>query len=137
MGAASSGARRKGVIPGRDGLPRPLWDASPALFNPNRSYGVTGNPSGYPGTFGLTPGTVQSDSRYFPMPALGANWSTGENGTFGLTLYGNGGMNTDWPTSTFYAGTPTGINLAQMFVAPTYAIEIADKHGLGLTAIGA
>ncbi len=115
----------------------PRWDASISLFNPNRSYSVTGNPSGYPGTFGLTPGTVASDSRYFPVPALGANWTVGESGAFGLTLYGNGGMNTDWPTGTFYAGTPTGINLSQMFVAPTYAVKLAGKHGLGVTAIGA
>jgi long-chain fatty acid transport protein len=111
----------------------PRWDASLSLFNPNRSYSVTGNPSGYPGTFGLTPGTVESDSRYFPVPAFGGNWNAGENGAFGLALYGNGGMNTNWPTSTFYAGTPTGVNLSQMFVAPTYA----GKHALGLTAIGA
>ena len=115
----------------------PRWDASLSLFNPNRSYSVTGNPSGFPGTFGLTPGTVESDSRYFPVPAFGGNWNAGENGAFGLALYGNGGMNTDWPTNTFYAGTPTGINLSQMFVAPTYAIKLADKHGLGVTAIGA
>ncbi len=115
----------------------PRFDASLALFNPNRSYTVTGNPSGYPGTFGLTPGGVESDSRYFPLPALGASWRAGENGAFGLALYGNGGMNTNWPTGTFYAGTPTGVNLAQMFVAPTYAVKIADKHALGVTAIGA
>ncbi len=115
----------------------PRRDVSLSLFNPNRSYTVTGNPSGYPGTFGLTPGTVESESRVFPVPALGANWTLGENSALGLTLYGNGGMNTDWPTGTFYAGTPTGINLSQMFVAPTYALKIDDKHGLGITAIGA
>jgi long-chain fatty acid transport protein len=115
----------------------PRWDASLALFNPNRSYTVTGGPSGYPGTFGLTPGEVESDSRYFPIPGLGANWRVGDDAAFGLTLYGNGGMNTNWPTSTFYAGTPTGINLSQMFVAPTYALKVAGKHGLGVTAIGA
>jgi long-chain fatty acid transport protein len=115
----------------------PRWDASLSLFNPNRSYTVTGNPSGFPGTFGLTPGEVESESSYFPVPGLGANWSVGDNAAVGLTLYGNGGMNTDWPTSTFYGGTPTGINLSQMFVAPTYAVKIADKHGLGVTAIAA
>jgi long-chain fatty acid transport protein len=113
------------------------YDASIALFNPNRSYTVAGNPSGFPGTFGLTPGEVESDSRYFPIPGFGASWGAGENGTFGLTLYGNGGMNTDWPTATFYAGTPTGINLSQMFVAPTYAVKLADEHAIGVTAIGA
>jgi long-chain fatty acid transport protein len=115
----------------------PRFDASISLFNPNRFYTVTGNPSGYPGTFGLTPGQVESGSRYFPVPALGANWRAGDNGAFGLALYGNGGMNTDWPTGTFYAGTPTGVNLSQMFVAPTYAVKMAEKHALGVTAIGA
>jgi long-chain fatty acid transport protein len=113
------------------------WDASLALFNPNRYYNVTGNPSGYPGTFGLAPGEVESESRFFPVPALGANWKVGEAGAFGVALYGNGGMNTDWPTATFYAGAPTGVNLSQMFVAPTYAVKLGGKHGLGVTAIGA
>lgn len=113
------------------------YDASLSLFNPNRSYTVNGSPSGFPGTFGLTPGEVESDSRYFPVPALGANWGAGESGAFSLALYGNGGMNTDWPTATFYAGAPTGVNLSQMFVAPTYAARIAGRHALGVTAIGA
>ena len=39
------------------------YDISLALFNPNREYTVTGNPSGYPGTFGLAPGNYESDSR--------------------------------------------------------------------------
>jgi long-chain fatty acid transport protein len=113
------------------------FDASIAVFNPNRSYDVIGNPSGYPGTFGLAPGKVESDSRYFPVPAFGASWKAGDDGAFGLVLYGNGGMNTNWPTATFYAGSPTGVNLSQMFVAPTYAVKIAGKHALGVTAIGA
>ncbi len=115
----------------------PRWDASLSVFNPNRSYSVTGNPSGYPGTFGLTPGTVDSNSRFFPVPSLGAAWKLGGNQSLGVALYGNGGMNTDWPASTFYAGSPTGVNLSQMFVAPTYAVKLADKHALGVTAIGA
>lgn len=115
----------------------PRFDVSFSVFNPNRSYTVTGSPSGYPGTFGLTPGRVESDSRFFPVPGLGASWRAGENGAFGLALYGNGGMNTDWPTGTFYAGASTGVNLSQMFVAPTYAVRLGGRHALGLTAIGA
>ena len=30
-----------------------------SLFNPNRKYDVKGNPSGFPGTFGLAPGQVR------------------------------------------------------------------------------
>jgi long-chain fatty acid transport protein len=112
------------------------WDLGVALFNPNRFYDVIGNPSGFPGTFGLTPGQVESDSRYFPIPHLGANWRVGDTSSFGVAIYGNGGMNTDWPTSTFYAG-PAGVDLSQLFVAPTYAVKLGDKHALGFTAIGA
>jgi len=60
----------------------PRFDASLGLFNPNRSYNVIGNPSGFPGTFGLTPGEVESESRYFPIPAFGANFSVGEKAAF-------------------------------------------------------
>ena len=111
-------------------------DVGVALFNPNRSYSVSGNPTGFPGTFGLTPGTFDSGSTTFFIPSLGANFEVGENGAFGVALYGNGGMNTDWPNEVYYAG-PAGVNLSQMFVAPTYAVKLAEKHGLGLTAIGA
>jgi long-chain fatty acid transport protein len=113
------------------------FDLSLSAFSPDRYYTVTGNPSGYPGTFGLTPGEVRSDSRLFPVPALGANWRVGEDGSLGVSVYGNGGMNTNWPTATFYASNPTGVNLDQIFVAPTYAHKFAGRHALGLTAIGA
>ena len=111
-------------------------DVGVAVFKPNRSYTVTGNPSGFPGTFGLTPGTYESDNTTFFIPSLGANFEVGENGAFGIALYGNGGMNTDWPNEVFYAGN-AGVDLSQMFVAPTYAVRLAEKHGLGVTAIGA
>ena len=43
-----------------------------ALFSPSRDYTITGNPSGYPGTFGLAPGNFESDSKYFPIPSMAA-----------------------------------------------------------------
>ena len=47
---------RPGTNPAAVAFLGPRSDASLALFNPNRSYTVTGSPSGFPGTFGLTPG---------------------------------------------------------------------------------
>ena len=38
------------------------FDAGVAVFMPSRSYEVEGNPSGFPGTFPLTPGKVESES---------------------------------------------------------------------------
>jgi hypothetical protein len=46
------------------------WDVGLAVFNPNRFYDVIGNPSGFPGTFGLTPGHVESGSSSFFIPSL-------------------------------------------------------------------
>ncbi len=106
------------------------------VFNPNREYTVTGNPSGYPGTFGLAPGTVESDSKYFPMPSLALNRMINEKSSIGLSLYGNGGMNTNYPTNTFWGTSETtGVNLMQMFGALSYSHKIGQKWSVGLSAI--
>jgi len=110
------------------------FDISLAFFNPNRQYTVTGAPSLLPGTFGLAPGTVESGSEWFVIPALGANWTLNDNSFFGLSIFGNGGMNTNYDHPTF-GFKPTGVDLAQLFVAPTYAIKLGGKHAFGVTAI--
>jgi long-chain fatty acid transport protein len=107
-----------------------------AVFNPNRAYTVDGAPSGFPGTLGLAPGTVDSGSRFFAVPSLGANWMLDEKSSLGFAAYGNGGMNTDYPANTFGAGA-TGVDLSQLFVAPTYAHKLGPKNAIGITAIAA
>jgi long-chain fatty acid transport protein len=119
------------------------YDLSLSIFNPSRKYTVTGDPSGEPSTFGLAPGTYESDSPVFYVPTISANWLLNDEETIalGLAVYGNGGMNTDYPTATFDPGgmfgetTPTGVNLMQLFVAPTFSVLIADSHGIGITPI--
>ncbi len=109
------------------------FDISLAMFNPNRQYTVTGMPSGFPGTFGLAPGTIKSDSKWFVIPAIGANWQLNDNSAFGLAMYGNGGMNTNYATRTF-GFSPTGVDLSQLFIAPTYAKKFG-AHAFGVTAM--
>jgi long-chain fatty acid transport protein len=109
-------------------------DFGGSLFNPNRSYTVSGQPSGFPGTFGLAPGTVDSGSRLFAVPVFGASWRAGTSGAFGLALYGNGGMNTTYAAQTF-GGSPAGVDLSQMFIAPTYARKLGPHHAIGFTGI--
>ncbi len=107
------------------------------FFNPNRQYTVAGNPSGMEGTFGLMPGTIESDSKLFLVPNVGANWMLNEKSAISASLFGNGGMNTDYPTATFYDPTSetTGVNLMQLFGNITYSLKIAEKHSLGATAV--
>jgi long-chain fatty acid transport protein len=110
------------------------YDFGLAVFSPNREYTVSGDPSGRPQTFGLAPGTFESGSSVFPLPSLGANWALRNGGALGLGIYGNGGMNTDYDTPTF-GFAPTGVDMGQIFVAPTYAHEFASRHSVGVSGI--
>jgi long-chain fatty acid transport protein len=110
------------------------YDVSVGLFNPNREYSVSGNPSGYPGTFGLAPGTYESDSSIFLMPGLAAAWHLSDSLHLGLAIYGNGGMNTDYPNPVF-GQAPTGVNLMQAFVAPSFTWEFAEHQAIGISPI--
>ena len=111
------------------------YEVGVAVFNPNRSYTVEGNPSGFPGTFGLVPGTVESDSNYFYIPHLGANWQLNEANTLGVVIYGHGGMNTDYDFAAFRASKPTGVNLSQLFVGVPWAIQFGDKHAVSIMPV--
>ena len=110
------------------------YDLNFSLFNPNRQYTVTGNPSFVAGTFGLAPGTVESDANIFVIPSVGANWMLNENMSIGINIFGNGGMNTTYNHPTFGFQT-TGINLSQLFIAPSFAVKFGGQHSLGLSPI--
>jgi len=127
------GTQAPATNPAALGFLGPRYDVGIEVFNPNRQFSVTGAPSGFPGTFGLAPGTVKSGSRYFPIPSLGANWKVGENGAFGIAAYGNGGMNTNYAAPVFGVA-PAGVDLSQMFLAPTYAHKLG-RHAFGVSAI--
>ena len=108
-----------------------------SFFSPVRSYSVYGNPSGYPGTFGLMPGKYESRSELFIFPTLGANWKLGEKFAVGLVGYGNGGMNTDYRTRVFYDpfSQSTGVNIEQMFVGASIAYEFVKGHAVGVAPL--
>ncbi len=110
-------------------------DISLALFIPIREYTITGNPSMAPMTFGLAPGSVESESKLFVIPSLGYNRMMNDDYSIGISLYGNGGMNTDYNTNTFGGTTPTGVDLGQLFLVPTYARKLNAKHSIGLSPI--
>jgi long-chain fatty acid transport protein len=136
-------------------------DVGLQLFAPSpRSYTVTGNlvaPGGNPATggdpnapfgsfinvdfnpaTGVATGTnYESDNDLFLIPHFAYNWQLKDDTTAGVSIYGNGGMNTEYPASstpggagTFGAGT-AGINLAQLFVNINFAKKLNDKHAVG------
>lgn len=113
-------------------------DVSAAVFSPRRNYEVAGG-VGNPGE--LAPGKVESGRDYFVLPEMGVTWQLNDHQAFGITLYGHGGMNTDYSANdtfmnagTFGAGT-AGVDLAQLFVAPTFAHRFDNNAAIGVSAI--
>ncbi len=114
------------------------WEVGVSLFSPNRKYTISGFPSGQMGTFGLKQGTVESDKPFFIIPSIGGNWlmDSQGNSTLGVSIYGNGGMNTEYPDSTFYTNKPTGVNLSQLFTDVTYSTKLNENHSVGISLMG-
>jgi long-chain fatty acid transport protein len=123
-------------------------DVGAVLFSPIREYEVKGLPSGAPGSFPLEPGTIESDSNYFLIPNIGWNMMLDGRSSIGVSVYGNGGMNTDYPahsnpirngggtcpSGTFCVGE-TGVDLGQLFVSTTYARKFGEGSSWGASLI--
>lgn len=109
-------------------------DISLSIFNPNREYSA-GKPSFMPSPPALDSGTVESDSKFFIVPGMGLNWTLTNKSSVGISVYGNGGMNTDYDKKTFWGSKPVGVDLMQLFIVPTLSVKIAPKHSLGFSPI--
>lgn len=101
------------------------------LFSPIREASRTG---------GGINGTSESDSNYFLVPELGYNKMVNPNLALGVTVYGNGGMNTNYKP---LAGGPNllggtgslGVDLMQLIVAPTAAFKVNANHSIGVSPL--
>jgi len=73
----------------------------------------------------------------FLIPEFGYNQEFGTDMTFGVVVYGNGGMNTRYNAIPAYAGASgmpeTGMNMEQLFIAPTFTFKINPKHSVGVS----
>ena len=85
-----------------------------------------------------------SDKKNFFVPEFGYNKMLGWNMALGVSVYGNGGMNTDYangpapfgggiPFMNGFSGQKTGVNLEQLFIAPTFAYKINKNHAVGIS----
>ncbi|MHB8919824.1 MAG: OmpP1/FadL family transporter [Halothiobacillus sp.] len=119
-------------------------------FHPVRGYAFTNNATlqqfGFPAS-----GSATSGSSNFYIPEFSASYAIDNSNSIGIAVFGNGGMNTDFsstsdgnylfnpfqPNNTgTYGGGPAGVNLKQLFVAPTYAHKFMDgKLSLGATLL--
>ncbi len=129
-------------------------------FSPKRSASRTGSTGGMLGM----DGSATSGSNNFLVPEFAYNKMLRPNLALGVTVYGNGGMNTDYPGGQIAAsaanacGAPApngfnpggaaagpfnllcgsgklGIDMMQLIVAPTVAYKLNDKHSIGVSPL--
>jgi len=67
----------------------------------------------------------------FFIPELGFNKMMNPDMSLGVSIYGNGGMNTSYSSSPF--GPNAGINMEQLFIAPTWAMKINATNSIGVS----
>ncbi|MDP1531101.1 OmpP1/FadL family transporter [Rhodoferax sp.] len=111
------------------------------FFSPKRSMSRTGSVAGLDTA-------VESGSNLFYVPEFGYNRALSDKMGVGITVYGNGGMNTEYPggqTNCTAFGNPAGnplcgvgglgVDLMQLIVAPTLAYKLNDMHSVGISPL--
>lgn len=117
------------------------------FFAPKRTISRTGS------TVGLN-GTANSGSNLHYVPEFGYNKMMGWDMSLGVTVYGNGGMNTDYPGGQIGAGVCSGlgfgtagvanllcgngslgIDMMQLIVAPTFAMKVNKTNSFGVSLL--
>ena len=111
------------------------------LFMPKRGASRTGASGMYAGMNG----DAESASPNFLVPEFGYNRQISPDMAVGLTVYGNGGMNTDYAATGFNCGpgstnmlcggTKLGVNLMQLIVAPTWAYKLNESSAIGISPL--
>jgi len=144
------------------------YDIGASVFGPMRSYSAKGGPSNAcagpagPCSFSIGDGdqSIDSDNEAFLIPHFGYNWALDTDSTIGISVYGNGGMNSEYKggvatlfnppppggsgpapfgafeefDGTYGAGT-TGIDLSQLFLSTTYSAKAGSNTSWGISAI--
>jgi len=117
------------------------FDVGVTWFRPDREAQITGN-IGFDGTTatggnGTFDGNGKTD---FFIPEFGYNKMINPNLALGVSVFGNGGMNTQYDSGIPLFANPqafgrqtAGVNLEQLFIAPTVAFKIAPNHSIGLS----
>ena len=121
------------------------------FFSPERSAARGGSAVGIDGN-------ADSDSTLFAIPEFGFNRMWGSDVALGLAVYGNGGMNTDYPGGQIPAASACsasmggfnpnpgpynllcgtgrlGVDLTQLIIAPSVSFKLSDRHALGIAPL--
>ena len=125
------------------------FDVGVDWFRPDRSMSRTGSTGAGAGLGGPIDASLDgNETQNFAIPELGYNKMLNPNLSLGVTVYGNGGMNTDYKGGTVPPGicgpAPAnvlcgqgnlGVDLSQLIIAPTLAYKVAPSHSVGVSPL--
>lgn len=122
-------------------------DLGAEVFSPRREVERSGS-TAFGGAYN---GSARSDSNYFLIPEFGYNRMMSPDWSLGVTVYGNGGMNTDFDTdlagpafAPSCGGAPSnmlfgcgrlGVDMMQLIIAPTIAYKVGANHSIGIAPL--
>lgn len=104
-------------------------DLGVTWFKPERGSSYHGNSFGADGDYDA------SGTESFYLPEFGYSRQLDEQFAFGLAVYGNGGMNTDYdrnPFAVYGSQGKLGVDMAQIFVTPSLAWKINEQNSVGI-----
>lgn len=119
-------------------------DAGLDWFSPDRDAERTG------AAIAPLNGKVESGHKNFFIPEFGYNRMISSDMSLGITVYGNGGMNTSYPQGAYQCPNPQfqfgpanalcgsgklGVDLSQLLIAPTLAWKFAEGHSFGVSPL--
>jgi long-chain fatty acid transport protein len=119
------------------------------LFSPRRSASRSGSLAGIDAS-------ADSNSTLFEVPEFGYNRLIDPRLAFGVSVYGNGGMNTNYPggqiapgsacAAPAFGGNPgphnllcgtgrLGVDLIQLVIAPTASYKVSENQAIGIAPL--
>ena len=125
------------------------WQLGLSWFSPHRNASRSGSQAGIDAD-------VDSGSNNFFIPEFGINWRYSPELAFGVTVYGNGGMNTNYDggqisnasaCTQFWQGHPVGpynllcgqgnlgVDLMQVMIAPYASWQFVKGQSIGIAPI--
>jgi long-chain fatty acid transport protein len=74
-----------------------------------------------------------NDTDNFLIPEGGYKRSLSDKHAVGITVYGNGGMNTDYGINPGFGTGKTGVDLQQLIISPTWAMKFDEDYSVGVS----
>lgn len=113
------------------------WDVGAEIFVPDREATTFWGNNAAPNATTYDGNGSGYGESWFLIPEVGYNRMINNNLSAGVSIFGNGGMNTTWNGPIFSQGTNptqnTGIDLAQLFISPTLSFKADDRNSFGIS----